>query len=38
VAPPGTYTASVAKKVIKKKKKGKKFICTKAVSPPVTVP
>ena len=38
VAPPGTYTASVAKRVIVKKKKGKKFICKKAVSPPVTVP
>ena len=37
LAPPGTYTASVDKRVIKKKKKGKKFICTKAVSPPVTV-
>jgi hypothetical protein len=35
---PGTYTAAVAKKVIKNKKKNKKFICTKAVSPPVAFP
>lgn len=35
---PGTYTASVAKKVIKDTKKNKKFICTKAVSAPVAVP
>ena len=33
---PGTYTASVDKKVIKKKKK--KFVCSKATSPPVVVP
>lgn len=35
---PGSYTASVAKKVIKDKKKNKKFICTKAVSPAIAVP
>lgn len=37
-APPaGTYTASVPKKVIKKKN-GKKTICLAATSPPVVVP
>lgn len=35
---PGTYTAAVAKKVINNTKKNKKFICTKAVSPPFMVP
>ncbi len=35
---PGTYTASVAKKVIKDKKTNEEFICTKAVSPQVVVP
>ena len=35
---PGAYTASVDKRVIKRKKKGKKFICAKAVTAPVTIP
>jgi hypothetical protein len=35
---PGTYTASVAKKVIKNTKKNERFVCTKAVSPQVAVP
>jgi hypothetical protein len=35
---PGTYTATVAKRVIKKKKKHKKFICKAATSAPVVVP
>ena len=38
-APPaGTYTASVPKKVINKKKKHKKFTCLAATSNPVVVP
>lgn len=35
---PGTYTATVAKRVIKKKKKNRKFICKAATSAPVVVP
>ena len=35
---PGTYTAAVARKVIKDRKKNKRFVCTKAVSPPIVVP
>jgi hypothetical protein len=35
---PGTYTASVTHKVIKDKKKNKRFVCTKSVSAPVVVP
>jgi hypothetical protein len=37
-AAPGTYTAVVAKRVITKKKKGKKFICKAATSNAVVVP
>ena len=38
-APPaGTYTASVPKVVINKKKKHKKFVCKGATSAPVAVP
>ena len=37
-AAPGTYTAVVAKRVISKKKKGKKFICKAATSNVVVVP
>jgi hypothetical protein len=35
---PGTYTASVTHKVIKDRKKNKRFVCTKAVSAPIVVP
>jgi hypothetical protein len=35
---PGTYTANVKNKVIKDRKKNKRFVCTKAVSPPIVVP
>jgi hypothetical protein len=35
---PGTYTANVTHKVIKDRKKNKRFVCNKAVSAPIVVP